>query len=411
MLFPTGTDAPIYHFPVATIGLIAANVVCFCITGFGYNQGAIDPWILHYGNGLNPAEWISSSFAHAGFSHLVGNMLFLWCFGLVVEGKVGWKVFLPIYFGIVAFSGVVTDIVTLQHTQGGCLGASDAIFGLMAICLIWAPKNEVQFEAIFMGYGYGLGMPRAFSFDITILTLSLWYLGTNLVSLLFWPGIGTSFLHLLGSLAGFPIGIVMLKKGLVDCENWDLFAVMKGTHGRFGEKDWALGYHSSVGKTYDETPIPLPINDADSDTKTRRKVDRSARRAALSEINRMIDEGDALTAADELFKLRIDDPTICIGQEKTQQLAKGLLKAEAFDDAEFWLQELIDRFPNDSAWARVRMAQLLLTLRQQPSASIRILEPLDAANLPESLKPLAAKILSTAKAQIRSGGVDAELSW
>jgi hypothetical protein len=43
MLFPTGTDAPIYHFPVATIGLIAANVVCFCITGFGYNQGAITP--------------------------------------------------------------------------------------------------------------------------------------------------------------------------------------------------------------------------------------------------------------------------------------------------------------------------------------------------------------------------------
>jgi hypothetical protein len=328
-----------------------------------------------------------------------------------VEGKVGWKVFLPIYFGIVAFSGFVTDVVTLLHTQGGCLGASDAIFGLMAISLIWAPKNEIHFEAMFMGYGYGLGMPRAFSFDITILTLSLWYLGTNLLSLLFWPGMGTSFLHLLGSLAGFPIGIVMLKKGLVDCENWDLFAVMKGTHGRFGEKDWALGYHSSVGKTYDDTPIPLPINDADSDTKTRRKVDRSARRAALSEINRMIDDGDVLTAADDLFKLRMDDPAICIGQEKTQKLAKGLLKAEAFDEAEFWLQELIDRFPNDSAWARVRLAQLLLILRQQPRAAIETLEHPDAADLPVSLKPLAAKILSTARAQIRSGVVDAELSW
>jgi membrane associated rhomboid family serine protease len=410
MLFPTGTDAPIYHFPAATIGLIAANFVCFCITGFGYNQGAIDPWILHYGNGLNPAEWISSSFAHAGFSHLLGNMLFLWCFGLVVEGKVGWKIFLPIYFGIVVFSGAVTDVVTLLHSHGGCLGASDAIFGLMAISLIWAPKNEVHFEAMFMGYGYGLGMPRAFSFDVTILTLSLWYLGTNLLSLLLWPGMSTSFLHLLGSLAGFPIGIVMLKKGLVDCENWDLFAVMKGTHGRFGEKDWALGYHSSVGKTYD-TPIPLPINDAAADAKTRRKVDRSARRAALSEINRMIDEGDVLTAADDLFRLRIDDPAICIGQEKTQQLAKGLLKAEAFDEAEFWLQELIDRFPNDSAWARVRMAQLLLMLRQQPRAAIETLEHPDAADLPVSLKPLAAKILSTARAQIRNGVVDAELSW
>jgi len=125
----------------------------------------------------------------------------------------------------------------------------------------------------------------------------------------------------------------------------------------------------------------------------------------------MIDEGDVLTAADELFKLRIDDPTICIGQEKTQQLAKGLLKAEALDEAEFWLQELIDRFPNDSAWALVRMAQLLLTQRQQPRACIATLEHLDAADLPESLKPLAAKIISTARAQIRSGVVDAEVSW
>ena len=125
----------------------------------------------------------------------------------------------------------------------------------------------------------------------------------------------------------------------------------------------------------------------------------------------MINNGDVLTAADELFKLRIDDPTICIGQEKTQQLAKGLLKAEAFDEAEFWLQELIDRFPNDSAWARVRMAQLLLIQRQQPRASIATLEHPDAADLPESLKPLAAKIISTARAQIRSGVVDAEVSW
>jgi TolA-binding protein len=125
----------------------------------------------------------------------------------------------------------------------------------------------------------------------------------------------------------------------------------------------------------------------------------------------MINDGDVLTAADELFKLRIDDPTICIGQEKTQQLAKGLLKAEAFDEAEFWLQELIDRFPNDSGWARVCMAQLLLTQRQQPRASITTLEHPDAADLPESLMPLAAKIISTARAQIRSGVADAELSW
>jgi len=90
MLIPLNTDAPLYHYPFGTIGLIVANLGCFALTGFGTDSAALEPWALQYGEGLSPVQWFSSAFAHAGVMHILGNMFFLWGFGLVVEGKLGW---------------------------------------------------------------------------------------------------------------------------------------------------------------------------------------------------------------------------------------------------------------------------------------------------------------------------------
>ena len=191
MLLPLSTDAPIYHFPFATIGLIVTNLFCFLLTGCGYNT---DLWVLEYGH-LNPIEWLSSIFAHSGWVHLIGNMIFLWAFGLIVEGKLGWYRFLILYlaigcgqsgleqlcmlyktdshvlhyeFGVESIDELADQIQEGAHNlllltegedfsddqattvaqnlvglyKGGSLGASAAIFGLLAICLVWAPKNE-----------------------------------------------------------------------------------------------------------------------------------------------------------------------------------------------------------------------------------------------------------------------------
>ena len=112
-LIPINTDAPLYHFPYATIGLIVVNTICFVATGFALNERLLEPWLLQYGEGLNPLEWIPAAFAHGGFMHLIGNMFFLWGFGLVVEGKLGWRVFLPLYFGMAAAWGASTGPIPI----------------------------------------------------------------------------------------------------------------------------------------------------------------------------------------------------------------------------------------------------------------------------------------------------------
>ena len=403
MLFiPINTDAPLYHFPYATIGLIVANVVCFAATGCALNPERLEPWLLQYGEGLNPLEWIPAAFAHGGFMHLIGNMFFLWGFGLVVEGTLGWKRFLPLYFVMAAAWGAGVDILTLHRTDGCCLGASGVIFALMAISLVWAPKNEMHIV--------GFLMFRVVSFDVTIMVYSLWYLALNILELMLSQfEMGSSGLHMVGCVIGFAVGVVFHKKGWVDCEKWDLFSVMSGKYGRFAEKDWALGSYSPTGKTYSDLPLPEGTEESrdNSGTKTRNKKTSGG----MKRVHALIDDGDALSAAEELMTMRLHETTICPDEARTRKLAMGLLQAQPFDDAEIWLQEYIDNYPEENAWARIRMSQLLLTQLKRPMAALQTLKGLSLAGVDQDLQNLAKKIVRTAKERVRSGVQDEEPEW
>lgn len=491
LLVPINTDAPVYHVPVATIGLIVANLVCFAASGFALHPERMDFWTLQYGNGMNPAQWIPAAFAHGGVMHLLTNMFFLWGFGLVVEGKLGWRVFLPLYFAMAAAWGAGVDLLTLHRTddyvlrnelhlesinelretvresldpddrpigerlvdmvlddgppddhpqppvdgdqdlqppdgapardadaegdpdlaadrpdadprveeltrlvlnaaKGRCLGASGVIFALMAISLVWAPKNEMHVVGIFFY--------RPFSIDVSIMFFSLAFLVLNLIEFALVPGMGSSGLHLVGVAIGFPIGVLWLKRGWVDCEKWDLFSVLSGKYGRFAEPDWALGQHGNPNNYLKEIPVP--------ETGT-----NGQRRSVLKNVNQLIDSGDFLTAADELMSLRMEHEDLCPNADRTKKLAMGLLNAEAWDHAEIWLQEFIDRYPDDCAWARISMAQLVLTQFRRPRAAIEYLKPMKAEELNDAQKQRARKIAGVAREQIRNGVEDEEPQW
>ncbi len=65
-------------------------------------------------------------------------------FGLVVEGKLGWWRFLLVYLTIGVIYGALIQIVMLGAEPGVVLGASGVLFGLLAISLFWAPKNDMS---------------------------------------------------------------------------------------------------------------------------------------------------------------------------------------------------------------------------------------------------------------------------
>ena len=112
---------------------------------------------------------------HAGLSHLVGNMLFLWAFGIIIEGKLGWWAFTLAYLGIGAAESAGIQLVMRSEHTVHVLGASGAIFGLLAMCLVWAPRNDLQ--CVFM---FRL-LPM--EFDFPILGFAAFYIGMEVFTI------------------------------------------------------------------------------------------------------------------------------------------------------------------------------------------------------------------------------------
>ena len=85
---------------------------------------------------------ITSTFVHAGWLHLLGNMLFLWVFGNNVEDRFGRLGFLLFYLGV----GIVATYV-YALAQGDSadplVGASGAISGVLGAYLLLFPRARV----------------------------------------------------------------------------------------------------------------------------------------------------------------------------------------------------------------------------------------------------------------------------
>ncbi|MEO1529178.1 MAG: rhomboid family intramembrane serine protease [Planctomycetota bacterium] len=217
MLLPYSTDAPVYHYPFATIAIISLNAVLFLVTGMGDFQGS--EWLILEFDRINPLQWVTAAFMHASWMHLIGNMIFLWCFALVVEGKLGWQRFGLLYLGLALADGAIGQIpmFLFYGGEGGALGASGVVFALMMVACIWAPFNDIDF---ILTWGWFVS-----TIEIPLYGVAAFYVGKELlfVILLEWQ-MSTPMLHLMGAFVGVPFAIVMLKRGWVDCEGWDLFS-------------------------------------------------------------------------------------------------------------------------------------------------------------------------------------------
>lgn len=259
MLIPLHSDAPIYHYPITTVGLIVVNVLLYILWSphdsdqleellyqrvnqrieaeklipEEMTEQQIDAifieeaqhlhadWrMLQFGNGLNPVQWLMANFMHADAMHLVGNMIFLWALGLVIEGKLGWWRFLLVYLLIGTAGYGLVQFVMLGADGGAALGASLPIYGILVLALLWAPLNELHCVLMIRG-----------PIDMPIIWFALGYLVLQFgIFLLTGMHMGSEALHLIGALVAVPVGLVMLKTNMVDCENYDAISVFRGRH-------------------------------------------------------------------------------------------------------------------------------------------------------------------------------------
>ena len=81
-------------------------------------------------------------FLHAGWLHLVGNMLYLWIFGDNIEDRLGHFTFLIFYLLCGLGAGVVHTLLNYQ-TVVPSIGASGAIAGVLGAYLVSYPRARV----------------------------------------------------------------------------------------------------------------------------------------------------------------------------------------------------------------------------------------------------------------------------
>jgi membrane associated rhomboid family serine protease len=91
----------------------------------------------------------TAMFMHAGWVHLIGNMLYLWIFGDNVEDRLGHGLFLVFYL-LCGIGATFAQLFFSMSSNVPNLGASGAIAGVLGAYLIMFPKQRVN---VLMGRG------------------------------------------------------------------------------------------------------------------------------------------------------------------------------------------------------------------------------------------------------------------
>ncbi len=139
-------------------------------------------------------------FLHGGIGHLVGNMIFLWLAGCLVESGMRRQFFLPAYV-LTGFSAAAFFWACNRATGLPMVGASGAISGLMGMMATLYGKNRIR---VF----YSLGVYFNYVKAPAILLLPIW-IGKELAAF-FWgePSAVAYMAHVGGFAGGGLIGLL-----------------------------------------------------------------------------------------------------------------------------------------------------------------------------------------------------------
>jgi membrane associated rhomboid family serine protease len=149
---------------------------------------------------------ITSQFIHAGWLHIIGNMLFLYVFGDDIEDLLG-KVLYPLFYlfcGIVA--GLVQTFVLTRFTgdaNAPGIGASGAIAGILGAYIVLYPNRRVTVAQV-AGGGIGRGSVPA------LVMLGLWFVQQLLAGVTALNGADTSGVGFWAHIGGFVAGALLI---------------------------------------------------------------------------------------------------------------------------------------------------------------------------------------------------------
>ena len=110
---------------------------------------------------------LSSGFLHAGWEHLIFNMISLFFFHRIIIYEMGASVFMLIYLGAIVFGNLFCLYIYRHQPYYSAIGASGGVSGIIFAAIALMPELRVNFMpgwlfgAIYFGYSvYQMLNPR-----------------------------------------------------------------------------------------------------------------------------------------------------------------------------------------------------------------------------------------------------------
>ena len=332
------------------------------------------------------------------------NRIFLWAYGIIVEGKVGWLPFLLLYLGIGTAHGAAIQAAYLHaSTPGHVLGASAIVFGLMAVGMDWAPVNELSVFYLFMvGFRVITNTFEVKIYAFAILQVVLEGASMGLQYLIRGDPMSSGLLHLSGALWGLAAGVLIVKMGWVDCEGWDVFSLVKKR--RELRRAWsARGVQQSRNRENERLPRSAIA------AEDRPGLSAEERVAKLrSKLDRAIELGDEAATQSAYAKWMAalaDNPA----RDDLLAIVKALHARQAWAASVPPMRALCRLYPDRADKVRLKLATHLVRDLERPTEARRHLLLVAEERLDdETLRRFRRKLLAEAERLIEEGVLEVE---
>jgi membrane associated rhomboid family serine protease len=158
------------HFPLATAIIIAINCFVFVLELIN-GDAFVARWATVPADIAAGHDWITlltGMFIHGSWSHILGNMVFLWAFGPEVEDVMNPLRYLVFYLvgGVLA---MLAQVAVNPTSTVPSLGASGAIAAVMGAFLVTYPGDEIRSLLIIFVFARVTLIPAA-------LLIGVWFL-------------------------------------------------------------------------------------------------------------------------------------------------------------------------------------------------------------------------------------------
>jgi rhomboid family protein len=192
------------HFPVVTALIVVINVAVF-VMELMRGDAFVLKWAAVPAQIVGGHHWITiltAMFLHGSWSHIIGNMVFLWAFGPEVEDAMNPARYAAFYLAG-GFVAMLAQVLASPSSTVPNLGASGAIAAVMGAFLVIYPHDRMRSLLVIFIFVRITVIPAA-------LLIVVWFL-IQLVNAGAVANVQTGGVAYLAHVGGFIFGVVTAR--------------------------------------------------------------------------------------------------------------------------------------------------------------------------------------------------------